>query len=463
MPVPRKRITLAAGVLVLLLSTIVVIGVFRLRSGSGDVFAPYSTFRADPLGTMAFFSALQDIDGLTVERFMRPFDELPDGKDALLFIPGASLSPDPVEALEAVEAFAIQGGRVVIALRPLDSHFYLDNLQEMLADRDAQEDAIQDRLEKKQPPPDEDEEYSSEAKEIDEDDSDSENDSAISDPEASDTVGDAPDPEDVEEGKEGKGTNAKEHKILDISERWPFTYGFDEPDDGFYAVPEAAASSTEAQVTWLSGLYFQTLDEHWKPIYIRPGGTEKAPWVTVMERKMGSGTIVLCSDSFFLSNEALREHRASSFLHWLVGPSSRAIFSEVHLGTEQKDRIMTLVRRYRLHGFFMGLVLLALLFVWKNASSLLPRVDRTSTRTRRPASAIERSHQDGLDNLLARFVPAERLVETCVDEWLQQYQNNPKAQTLKNALENAKAGGITSRDDIVAAYNRLAAEMHKHK
>lgn len=461
----RKKLTLAACAVILVASIALTIGVFQLRSGSGDLYAPYSTFRADPLGTMAFYNGLDDLEGLATSRYMRPFNELPSGQGTTLFIPGASMSPDPVEALEAVEAFAYQGGRVIIAFRPVDDSAYLDALKDMLEERDKQEADAENMFKDDQA---EDEEETGQESATQRDEDDAPELSAPDDEAMAEEIGE----ESLEEGKpetpedaDSDHKKALDHKILDVSERWPFAYAFEDAGDGFLSVPADAALSPEARVTWLSGLYFEDLDDRWKPVYIRPGGTAEAPWVTVMERKMGSGVIVLCSDTFFLSNEALRDHRATPFLQWLLGNRTKVLFSEVHLGTEQKDRVMTLVRRYRLHGLFFGLVLLALLFVWKNATTLVPRIERSAARAGQPANAMERSHQEGLDNLLARFVPAEQLLDTCLDVWFQQFHNSPRAPALREmrtALAAENMSGVISKDQVVAAYNRLAGELHKH-
>lgn len=459
MTVNRKRITLAFGLFAVVLFVALTVGIFRLRAASGDLYAPYSTFRADPLGTMAVYEALGAIDGLQVSRYLRPFEELPDGRDTAIVIAGAALSPDPVDVLEAVETFAQQGGRVIIAFHPLQDRQLITALNDVLEARDADADRAPGEPDAATESPDEDPEtVPAEGHEDDEA-------PAITDPDVAQepAVGsntDAPKDQNQEtqdtDGTPAPGTDA-DKDFMDISERWSFSYGYEDPGDGFQTVAVDGASTPDNAVTWLSGLYFEKLDPQWTPHYIRAGGSADSPWVTVMERALGDGSIVLCSDAYFFSNEALRTHRASALLTWLTAAHPNVLFSEVHLGTEQRDRIMTLVRRYRLHGLFAGLILLGLLFVWKNATTLIPRTERGAARAGQPSTALDRSHLDGLDNLLARFVPADRLPDTCMDEWLHHFHNHPKAAALRETLRNGARG--RTAEEVVAAYNRLAAEL----
>src|SRR6266487_6109478 len=62
---------------------------FQLRFEAGDVYPPYSSFRADPLGTKAFFESLKILRGITVQRFLQQLDKLREGRRTTLFVFGA--------------------------------------------------------------------------------------------------------------------------------------------------------------------------------------------------------------------------------------------------------------------------------------------------------------------------------------------------------------------------------------
>jgi hypothetical protein len=72
-----------------------------------------------------------------------------------------------------------------------------------------------------------------------------------------------------------------------------------------------------------------------------------------------------------------------------------------------------LMRKYRLQWLGAGLLLLALLFVWKNATSLVPRFHE-------PAGETYVAGQEagaGFVNLLRRNIPPRDLLKVCFEEW----------------------------------------------
>ena len=91
---------------------------FALRFATGDVYPAYSSLRADPLGTMAFYESLEKIPGFTVRRDFSDDDELPaEPRTVYLQFAGSpedwdSLSP---ETFHVVEDFLARGNRLVIA------------------------------------------------------------------------------------------------------------------------------------------------------------------------------------------------------------------------------------------------------------------------------------------------------------------------------------------------------------
>ena len=119
-------------------------------------------------------------------------------------------------------------------------------------------------------------------------------------------------------------------------------------------------------LSWHSGSYFTNLDPAWKVVYAR----QSAP--VMVERKFGAGSVVFCTDSYFLSNEAMLKERHADLLAWVIGPSSRVMFDEAHLGIVEEPGVAMLMRKYRLHGLVAGLLLLAALFIWKNSSRFAP-------------------------------------------------------------------------------------------
>jgi hypothetical protein len=199
--------------------------------------------------------------------------------------------------------------------------------------------------------------------------------------------------------------------------RWMLRIGFamlPRDDAGVFKPAPAfnrAGDSLPATVACHTALYFDQTNGPWRTIYTR----EPARPV-IIERPLGRGTLVLSADSFYFSNEALRRDREPALLAWLVGSSRRVIFDESHLGVQEAPGVATLARRYRLHGLLVGLLLLAGLFVWKNAVSFIPPDEEQRARARGDLVAGKESAA-GFVNLLRRNIPGPELLGLCLLEW----------------------------------------------
>ncbi len=164
---------------------------------------------------------------------------------------------------------------------------------------------------------------------------------------------------------------------------------------------------------------------------------------------------MLASDSFFLSNEALRHERHPALLAWLVGGDAtrRVIFDESHLRLRESPGLMTLARRYRLGGVLAALGLLAALFIWKSVSSLAPRRDEDGDA---PGAGIAgRAAAAGFPSLLRRGVPPAELLAVCVARW--------EAAQAGRAVTTAAGGhgGRVSAEKIARLRALAAAERTK--
>jgi hypothetical protein len=158
---------------------------------------------------------------------------------------------------------------------------------------------------------------------------------------------------------------------------------------------------------WHSGTIFTNLDQSWQTIYARGSNS------VVIERRFGTGTIVMATDSYFLSNEALSKNRHADLLAWLVGPAKQVVFDESHFGIVEEPGVSTLIRKYRLYGLAAGLLLLAALFIWKNSLSFVPPYPEE----KREDFVAGKEAAAGFVNLLRRNVPARDLLNVCFTEW----------------------------------------------
>jgi hypothetical protein len=130
------------------------------------------------------------------------------------------------------------------------------------------------------------------------------------------------------------------------------------------------------------------------------------------ERSFGAGSIVMMTDTYLLSNEGLREARDPQLIARLIGDSRHVVFDEENLGVAEQTGVSALMRKYRLEGALVVLLIAVGLFMWSSASSFLP------PRPERFEDAVAgRDAQEGLATLLRRGVPENDLLDICFREW----------------------------------------------
>src|SRR5215471_4979636 len=98
-----------------------VLELFKLRFEAGDVYPAYSSLRADPLGTMAFYEALERMPEMTVERDFSANNRLPGGKNTTYLHLGARTREwkwIDDEEFRTIEDFVTAGGRLVVTFFP---------------------------------------------------------------------------------------------------------------------------------------------------------------------------------------------------------------------------------------------------------------------------------------------------------------------------------------------------------
>ncbi len=118
---PNRRLAIFLFALLLAGFVAGLVEIFALRTEHGDVFPPYSTFRADPLGTKALYESLGQLSEFRVSRNFASMDKIGDPHGGLLFL-GLAAGPffaSPKETLEHFPLWAAQGNRVVVSFLPL--------------------------------------------------------------------------------------------------------------------------------------------------------------------------------------------------------------------------------------------------------------------------------------------------------------------------------------------------------
>jgi hypothetical protein len=248
-----------------------------------------------------------------------------------------------------------------------------------------------------------------------------------------------------------------EPRFEEAAKAWGVTFTLAEKDEREMlhtnAEPEEGEKELEPSVPWHTALYFPALDQAWHTHYRCNGES------VVIERKFGGGSIVLCSDTYFLSNEGLQSARASKLVARIIGPARTLVFDEFHHGVAEKQNIAGLARKHGLGGAILALLGVAALFIWRNAVPFLP-----------PRKSADESsgHVVGIDasagfvNLLRRGVPANRILAVCVDAWRKTRgarigdDERAHVESVLRAHE-----GRSATKNAAAAYRAIAAGLNQ--
>lgn len=235
-------------------------------------------------------------------------------------------------------------------------------------------------------------------------------------------------------------------ELREIAKRWGFSPAFElTPGAGLAA--HSTLSRTEAALSWHTGLEFGQPGKAWRVLY------SCRSTAAIMERAFGRGSIVIATDSYFLSNEAMRAERAPRLLAFLLGSRTRVVFDETHLGVEEKPGIATLVRKYRLEGLLAAMMALGGLFAWQSSASFLPpkadREEDSEIVTGKDSTA-------GFVSLLRRGIAPSRLMEECLDQWKKSFARERPGMAPR--MEAAAAGR-----EPVEAYRAISQILAEKK
>jgi hypothetical protein len=365
--------------------------ILKARYSSGDVHPPYSSLRADRLGTRALHDALNRVPGMAARRlFEQPAPaDLPRGTTVLVLgWRAADTAAAPVSFARHLEQLASAGHRVVIALVPEADQTWATRRLERRA------------LRARSPGSDADEAVSL---------------------------------------REAWGFHVAYHDLPEAEDGRIQPVTAERAGDGemFAGMPKS--------VPWHSGVGLTELTNAWDTVYEVEGES------VLIVRRWGAGTLVISTDGFQFSNEALRTDRHLAILGWLLGGNRNVCFQETHLGLQRSAGVAHLARRYRLHGFVMGLLLLAVLAVWRSASSLVPR--QTSPPLTAPIGGLDSNL--GLANLIRRSIPANDLPRVCFEEWhrtigVGDTRWTPVTAALIGVVQEDAARPRHARDPVVA-------------
>jgi len=330
---------------------------YELRFTAGDIYPPYSSLRADPIGAKAFYESLGRIPSISTSRNYRELTHVPKGR-ATVFLLGVSpfnFETSAEKDVKELEALAAGGARVVIGMRPVSR------------------------------------------------------------------------PAEKSKSAETSKDDENPQGPFAIENRWHVRFEYI-TQAANRAEEEAGANPKQ------TALYFRV----------------EGKVLHRVEKPFGAGAIVLLSNCYPLSNEALAGERDVDLLAWVLGPNRQAIFDEYHLGISESGGIVTLARKFHLEGLAAVLLVLLGLFIWKNSGSLLPRAPEPEGPDESLAAKDARS---GLANLLRRNIPAKELMQTCLTEW----ENSRHGAKFYPQVKIDRVRSLARRDaDVVETYRKVS-------
>lgn len=377
------------------------VSILERRFDQGELYPHYASYRSDPLGTSVLYESLERIAGVTVSRNRAHLNVVGNlDADTTLLLLGfprdeidSLRAPDDSPVMAAVKA----GGRLVIAVNPqqVPKAFRRESASEEKDWLERRRRLIEERNRERRGE-------------------------------------DAEDKKDVEERE--KKEKAEKEALEDemdraLGKKLTELLGFEleapdftRPEEGW----ETAAGTDLADAAavdlpdWRSQYRFKTdEDEPWREILL----VKDRP--VVIERDFGEGTIVLATDSHFLSNENLHLGAQPELILWVLGEKPKIVFDETIHGTVETGGAMKLMRRYRIHGVFFGLIVFFVLWIWRGAVPLVPGSEESERGLiDGSGTVVGEESGSGLVRLLRRSIPAGGLIEQCVAIWMSSRQGS---------------------------------------
>ncbi|MEM9445033.1 MAG: hypothetical protein AAGA18_06745 [Verrucomicrobiota bacterium] len=396
------------GLLLLLLFGI--IEFFSLSFESGDIYPEYSSFRSDLKGTRVLFDSLQAVNISAERNFIKLGSYMPGYEGSCVIVCGVhenNFDMIPENLFQELEARISKGWRLIVTLPGGD---YRISSQEKNEEQPNQDDSRKDQTE-----------------------------------EVSHT-GSFQEGEKKLNGRDEiqrKESNNKRDSRPTLYERnlsvwleWNAaiknlpTKALPDEEQNFlvsklsqsYKLKTSSESiALPQEIAWYSNRYFDLMTEGeeesvevrdlWNIVYEIEG------YPVVIERPIGSGSVVLASDSYFLSNEALANERNVNLILWIMDNKEQVIFDEVHHGVQRTLGIFNLFERFRVEGFLLGVMIVFVLFLWKRMTSLVVQDERFyGWQVENIVSG--RDAISGLVHLLKRNIARKDLLNVCVREWL---------------------------------------------
>ncbi len=406
------------------------------RLSGGDVYPEYSSLRADPKGTRAWYESLEMLPGIRVSRDLRDLKKLSATPARTLIFAGVNRSRWerwPEAEVKAINAAAQAGSRVVVIFSPEDGEA-AERAKKIRRENEEHREKMEEQRKR-------DEKRATTAK------SKPAQPSSGKPPEATPPATDDKNTP-VEKPKDAPTKLEDLVVMLEWAKAWGYVadtriFSKHTGDIDILRTTSAPAALPVA-LPWVSDVYFEAHSiPDWRVIYLRAG------FPVVIERAWGKGSLVLVADAASISNEALQKSAQPAWLAWLTGPSREIVFCEQIHGLALEPGVAALARRYGLAGAFFVLLFTAALFIWQRAALFVPP-ERELDEQR-----LTYEQTAGLEALLRRTVPPGKLLAACRDE----HARHARAGEVRRLAEFFK--DPKSAAQPVETYNEIVRSMKR--
>ncbi|MCD4819215.1 MAG: hypothetical protein K8S23_11045 [Candidatus Cloacimonetes bacterium] len=380
---------------------------FSYRFQKGDVFPEYSTLRSDEQGCKAYYETLKLLEKVEVEKNFIPINQLREYHNTTFIFAG--LTYNQIQSFDYYKEQTFQNilknnNIMVLLLNPEIYFTFIDSLSAII---DSTINKNEDKYKFS-----ENLGFEILSSKID----------------------------SLSRNSAKQNSESKEHN-REI-EKTAFIPGIESGDDN---LPK--------KIKWESKLYLK-VNEDWKIKYKNMDNP------VICELKKDDYSVIIATDSYFLKNTTLRDERETEFLLWLTGSNTKIIIDESHFGMANKHGVSYLLKKYRLFYSVLVLIVLALLFIWKNMYSFLPKTSKFSDNEEKQVIFVE----SGTVELLRQNLTPQQLLPICLDEWkksLKIHKKNDRGRLEE--IENIATQEKLNKNGIINSYIKISKILNRRK
>jgi hypothetical protein len=393
-----------------------------LRFEAGNVYPAYSSLRSDPLGTQAFYEGLRRVSADAVSRNFRPLQQVKMTPDTTLMIIGVNALPfyrGGQMSDRLLESLAQSGGRLVLTFTPTMPR--RPSAGKEVEAKESTHEKIGEKTDAREP-------------------------EAVEDKTEANTE------EECGCDKNG-GMSDTGLDALGFRFNTPAGEDLDDHADRFFQGPEILPPT----IPWRAPLSFRLRDNSWETLYTWQGEP------VVVQRPWGKGTVVMVADSYLLSNEALRNHRTTGLLTWLVHPENVIVFDESLKGLIKQPGMAGLARQYRLHGVVAAVFAVVALFIWRQSAIFISPV-QAEMDPDHTQPAVGRDTSRGLVHLARQHIDLQSLMTICLKAWKGQASQRLSAERISEVeAMAAEAAADPRKEKQVKTYIEICELLKQGK